>query len=144
MFAPPSPVKEEKEKVSPSWYPYPFIMCQVKPSAIRILLFGTKYLIIPPKSFGKYTYVLLFMYMIQFFKFCKFSIRFVFSNGSACFRLILYSCMFLLCYFFSMFCSFITDKFWKLLFMLRRLMCPSARLTFTCAGWLLPREQEFR
>jgi hypothetical protein len=60
MFAPPSPVKEDKEKVC-----YVLVgtlslfMCQVKPSAIRILLFGTKYLIIPPKSFGKDTYVFL-------------------------------------------------------------------------------------
>jgi hypothetical protein len=82
MFAPPSPVKEEKEKVRTGWYPKHFIRSQVKLAAIRILLFGTKYLIIPPKSFGKYTYVLLFIYMIQFFKFCKFSIRFVFSIGS--------------------------------------------------------------
>jgi len=55
MFSPPSPVKEEKEKVRTGWYPKPFIVWQVKLSAIRTLLFVTKYLIIPPQSYGKYT-----------------------------------------------------------------------------------------
>ncbi len=55
MFSPPSPVKEEKEKVRTGWYPKPFIVWQVKLSAIRTLLFVTKYLIITPQSYGKYT-----------------------------------------------------------------------------------------
>jgi hypothetical protein len=80
MFAPPSPVKEEKEKVSYVLVGTLSLLlcvnCQVKPTAVRILLFVTKYLIIfPPKkvmvntlydSFVVYAYDAIFLSSVSF------------------------------------------------------------------------------